>query len=265
MPIHPTAVVDPRAEISPLAEIGPYAVIDGPVTIGDRTRIFWHATVMGRTTIGADCQVYPHALVGGDPQDLSFDGRETRCSVGDGTVIRESVTIHRGTTTEHGTVIGRKCFIMATAHVAHDCVLGDEVKMVNASLLAGHVQVGNGAFLAGGASVHQFSRIGELAMLGGNSSIHMDVPPFFTAVRLGRCSGINAVGLRRAGFTLQERNELRTAYRLLYRSGLTFTHALERLAPQMTTPPGLRLLHFLQAPSKRGICAAIGREQPGAE
>lgn len=253
MPIHPTAIVDPRAEIHPSADIGPHAVIDGPVRVGANCRILWHAIVCGRTEIGENCCIHPFAVVGHAPQDRAYKGEDTACTIGNDTVIREYASIHRGTGHGTATTIGRRCMVMASAHVGHNCRIGDDVTLVNAVLLAGHVSVGNGAFLGGMAGVHQFTRIGELAMIGGQALIRMDVPPFFTAVRFGECSGVNTVGLRRAGFTAEQRAELSMAYRVLYRSGRVFTHAVEEIDRQLHTAPGRRLVQFLREPSKRGI------------
>jgi UDP-N-acetylglucosamine acyltransferase len=263
MPIHPTAVVDRRAEISPTADIGPYTIIDGPVRVGDGARVYWHATVTGNTVIGNNCQIHPYAVVGHLPQDLSYTGAETFCEIGDETVIRECASVHRGTAPGSKTIVGKRCFIMACAHVGHNCVVGEDVKIVNAALLAGHVEVGNAAFISGAAAMHQFCRIGELAMVGGQARIRMDVPPFFTVVHFGTCSGINVVGLRRAGFSSEERNELRRVYHLLYREGLLFSKAVEQAAKVVQTAPGRRLVEFLQAPSRRGICGA--REKHAAD
>lgn len=253
MGIHPSAIVDQRARIDPSAEIGPYAIIDGPVTIGPGTRVRWHATVCGRTEVGANCCIHPYAIVGHAPQDRAYDDEDSRCQIGDETVVREYVSIHRATGAGAVTTVGRRCMIMACAHVGHNCSIGDDVTIVNAVLLAGHVTVGHGAFLGGMAGVHQFVRIGELAMIGGQALIRMDVPPFFTAVRFGECSGVNAVGLRRAGFTAEDRKELSSAYRILYRSGRAFGRAVEELDRRLGTAPGRRLVQFLLEPSKRGI------------
>lgn len=253
MPIHPTAIVDKQAEIDPTAEIGAYAIIDGPVRIGPRTRVYPHAYLDGWTEIGADCRIHPHAVVGHLPQDLAFTGEKSYCRVGDGTIIREGVSIHRGTMPGSATVIGQRCFLMANSHVAHNCVVGDDVKMANGALLAGHVHVQHGAFISGNTVVHQFVRIGELVMTQGSAIISMDVPPFFMVSQLNTCVGLNVIGMRRAGFGPEERAELREAYRLLYRRGLSFRGAVQQLAERVKTPAGRRLVEFLQAPSKRGI------------
>lgn len=264
MAIHPTAIVDPKAEVDPTADIGPYVIIEGPVKIGAGTRVYPHAFLTAWTEIGAGCQIHPGAVIGHAPQDLAYGGDETYCRIGDETIVREGASIHRGTDPGSETVVGRRCFIMANAHVAHNCRLGDEVKLVNNVLLAGHVRVGAGAFISGGTGIHQFVRIGELAMIGGNSSVTMDVPPYFTAVRLGYCAGVNTVGIRRAGFTPEQRHDVKQAYRILYRSGAPFREAIERLADAVTTDAGRRILAFLREPSRRGITGGV-RSQPAED
>lgn len=257
MPIHPTAIIDGRAEIDPTADIGPYTVIEGKVTIGPGTRIYSHAYITGTTEIGAECQVYPFATVGTPPQDLAYTGSETFCRIGDGTIIREQASIHRGTDPGSATVVGKRCFIMATAHVAHNCHVGDDVKLVNGTLLGGHVRIDNGAFVGGGSGAHQFSRVGALAMVRGNSGLSNDLPPFFLAAgNLARCVGVNVVGMRRTGFTPEERDDVRRAYRILYRSGLKMPDALDRLEQEATTGKAREVLAFCRAPSRRGLMRA---------
>lgn len=253
MAIHPTAVVDRRANVDPTAEIGPYAIIDGPVCIGPGTKIYPHAYLTGWTEIGANCRIHPFAVVGHEPQDLAFKGEESYCRIGDETIIREGVSIHRGTDPGSATVVGEHCFIMANAHVAHNCQVGDDVKLVNLVALGGHVHVASGAFLGGGVEVHQFCRIGELVMVRGLAEIYKDVPPYFLAARDGYCAGLNVVGMRRAGFTPEQRQDVQQAYRILYRSGIKFTEAVEKLADAVTTDAGRRVLDFVREPSKRGF------------
>ncbi len=253
MSIHATAIVSPQAVIDPTAEIGPYVVIDGSVHVGAATRIHAHACVAGWTHIGERCEIYPHACVGYPPQDVAYAGAESYCTVGDETVVREFVSIHRGTKPGSTTSVGRNCFLMANAHIAHNCCVGDRVILANAVLLAGHVHIGDGAFLGGAAGVHQFVRVGELVMVGGMGLITNDVPPFFMAGERNRCLGVNAVGVRRAGFTAEEKSEIRRAHQTLYRSGLSFPEAIDLLAETVQTPPGRRLIEFLRSPSKRGI------------
>ena len=253
MPIHPTAIVDSLAKIDESADIGPYVVIDGPVRIGPGVRIFPHAYIAGWTTIGAGSEIHPGATVGHAPQDTTYTGEETYCKIGENTIIREGATIHRGAVPGSTTVVGDRCFIMAGAHVAHNCVLENDVTLANNVLLAGHVHVGDQAFLGGMAGVHQFVRIGTLAMIAGHAVASMDMPPFMMMDRLGRCAGVNAVGLRRANYDVQQRQDIKRAYRILYRSGHLFRKAIDVLADEVTTDAGVRLVEFLRAPSRRGI------------
>lgn len=261
MGIHPTAIVDSAAKIDASADIGPGVVIDGPVQVGPNTRVYPHAYLSGWTKIGAGCEIHPGAVVGHLPQDLAYDGGESYCTIGDGTIIREGATIHRGTKPGSATVIGERCFIMCGAHVAHNCHLGHEVKMTTGSMLGGYAQVGNGAFLGGNAGVHQFVRIGELAMVGGAAKITQDVPPYFLVGDLNSCTGTNLVGMRRAGFTREQVREVKKAFAIVYRSGLSLARAVEELADSVTTEPGQRILAFLREASRRGI--VHGRRQEG--
>jgi UDP-N-acetylglucosamine acyltransferase len=192
-------------------------------------------------------------VLGHVPQDLKWKPVPTYLTVGDGTIVREHVAVHRGTTPGSTTVIGKRCFLICTAHVGHNCTIGDDA--IIAGLVAGHVEIGPRVFVSGGVVVHQFVRIGELAMIGGGARIGVDLPPFMTAIERNRVTGPNVVGLRRAGLTSEERFELRQCYTLMYREGLTFPQAVERIAALVKTPAGQRLLAFLQAPSKRGFLA----------
>lgn len=253
MPIHPTAIVDKLAEIDPGAEIGAYAVVERNVRIGPGVRLYPHAYVSEGTTLGADCQIHPFAVVGHLPQDLKFTGAPSYTEVGDGTIVREHATIHRGTTPGSKTVVGRRCFIMSTSHVGHNCIVGDDVVIANGGLLAGHVVVGDRAFISGYTAVHQFVRVGELCMLAAVLAILQDVPPFMMVGRPPHVAGPNVVGLRRAGWTAEQRQEIRECHRLLYRRGLPLPKAIARIAERVATEPGRRLLEFLRAPSKRGV------------
>lgn len=252
MSIHATAVVDSSAEVDPAAEVGAYAIVEAGVKIGAGTRLWPHAYISANTTIAADCQIHPFAVVGHWPQDTKFTGAPSYTQVGTGTIVREHATIHRGTVPESTTVVGANCFIMSTAHIGHNCVVGDNVTLANGALLAGHVEVGARAFVSGNVSIHQFSRIGELAMLGGRGhAITKDVPPFML-VDLPGPVGVNVVGLRRAGYSPDERHELRQCHALLYRRRLHFSDAVARVAELVQTDAGRRLAAFLEAPTKRG-------------
>lgn len=261
MRLHPTAIIDRHAEIDPSAEVGAYAVVEAGVQIGPGCRIWHHACVCTGTTLAARVQVHPFAVVGHHPQDLAWKGEPSCTRVDEDTIIREHATVHRGTMPGSSTVIGRRCLIMATGHVGHNCVLGDEVKVANGALLSGHVQVGDRAFVSGNAVVHQFVRIGELAMIGGGIRVPGDVLPFMLMGPDG-LMGPNTVGLRRAGFSAEQRTALREAFRLLFRSGLGFRAALERLAWQHPPDPLSRLVAFAQAPSRRGLVGAARRRPP---
>lgn len=263
MSIHPTAVVDAAAEIDPTAEIGAYAIVEGHTRIGPQVRVYPHAYVASYARIAARCEIHPFAVVGHVPQDVKFGGAPSYVEIGEGTIVREHASVHRGTIPESTTIVGRRCFIMATAHVGHNCVVEDEAVIVNSALLAGHVTVGRRAFVSGGVVVHQFARVGELVMIRGGTPVSNDIPPFMLTGPSG-VIGPNVVGLRRAGFSSAERNEIQAAYKLLYRSGLLFREAVERVAEMVETAPGRRLVEFLRAPSKRGICGYRGRRGAGA-
>lgn len=253
MPIHSTAVIDPLAQLAPTVEVGPYTVIEGPVRIAEGTRIAPHVHVLGHTTIGSGCRIHTGAVIGDWPQDRAYSGAESYCRIGNDTVIREHVTIHRGTAPGSETVVGNRCLLLAHAHVAHNCRLGDDILMVNGALLAGHVTVGNRAVISGNAGIHQFCRVGELAMIGGLAKITRDIPPFLMFDGAGICVGVNTVGLRRAGFSREERQEIKSVYKLLYRTSGSSSRALTEIQQLVTTPAGKKLYEFLSAPSKRGI------------
>jgi len=253
MPIHPTAIVDPAAEIDATAEIGAYAVIEKNVHIGPAARVFPHGFVGEGTTLDPRCQVHPFAVVGHPPQDLKWGGEPSYTQIGDETIVREHVSIHRGTTPGSTTTIGRRCFIMSTGHIGHNCVVGDDVTIATGAMLAGHVEVGARAFISGNVVLHQFMRVGELAMIGGNVALAQDVPPFMLVRFPQVILGPNTVGLRRAGMSSEERFEVRRCYRTLYRSGLPFPKGVERVAALVKTEAGRRLLQFLRSPSKRGF------------
>lgn len=258
--IHATALVHPEADIADDVRIGPYALVESNVRIASRTEIRAHAIVKRYTTLGADNQVHEGAILGGEPQDVGFDGGASALVIGDRNRIREGVTIHRGGTGRE-TVIGSDCFLMAYVHVAHDDRLGDGVIVANNVALAGHVTIGDRAFLSGGVVVHQFCRIGRLAMIGGNSKIVQDCLPFvITDGAPGRARGLNVVGLRRAGVPASQVRALKEAYRLLLRSSLPLETALTRLAA-IADPLVDELAGFARS-ARRGFAhAARGGEE----
>lgn len=252
MAIHPTAIVDTRAEVDAAAEIGPYVVIDGPVRIGPRTRVLTHAVLSGWTEVGADNVIHPGAVIGDEPQDLSYDGSRSYVRIGDRNVLRESVHIHRGTRAESVTQIGDDNFLMTNVHVAHNCRLGDHNILATGAVLGGYVEVADRAFISGNCVVHQFVRIGRLALLRGLSRAPRDVPPFcimdFTSV----VRALNAVGLRRAGFTVSQVRALRRAFATLFGRAGNLTLRIQQLEAQETTAEVRELIEFVRG-SKRGV------------
>jgi UDP-N-acetylglucosamine acyltransferase len=253
MTIHTTAIIDRLARVDPTAKIGPYVVIDGPVTIGADCEIGASAVILGQTQIGARCRVHSHAVIGDLPQDRAFSGAETSCRIGEECIIREGVTIHRGTAPGTQTVIGDRCMLMSNAHVAHNCQIADDVTIISGALLAGYVQVGNRAVISGNAAIHQFVRIGELAMVGGLSKIVQDVPPYFMTDQEGNVVGENRIGLMRAGLSVLERKEIKAAFRIIYRMGIGHSEIVAHLSDYMTSDAGKRLLEFVTSTSKRGL------------
>ncbi|HEX3356306.1 MAG TPA: acyl-ACP--UDP-N-acetylglucosamine O-acyltransferase [Tepidisphaeraceae bacterium] len=256
--IHPTAIIDRRAELAADVEIGPYAVIEGRVSIGKGTRIESHSILRGHTVIGAACKIGPAAHVGLDPQHLKFDGSETSLIIGDNVIIRESASIHRAFKPgqEHATRIGDRCFLMGASHVAHDCRLGDDVILANNVMLGGHVSVAERTFLGGGTGVHQFVQIGRLVIIAGNESISRDIPPF-AAVRYGGMKGYNAIGCRRAGISQASIHAIRRTFHCLH-THRTIPAAVKAIeaSPDAQAPEVQELLHFI-ATAKRGIQPSV--------
>ena len=255
MSVHPAAIVSPEAQIASDVVVGPFAVIEAGTRIGQGCEIRARASIKSGTVLGQGNRVHEGAVLGGEPQDLSFSGADTALVIGDRNVIREGVTIHRSTNPGHATVIGSDCFLMAGAHVAHDCQVGDRVIIANNVLLAGHVEIAERAFLAGAVGIHQFCRVGRLAMLGGCAKAVQDCLPFvITDGNPARSRGLNVVGLRRAGIDAGQLRTLKQAYRLLLRSGLHREEALERMTA-LADPLVDEMVAFVRA-SKRGIASA---------
>ena len=219
---------------------------------------------MGDTHLGSGCRVHSHVVIGDEPQDRAFDDEPSSVRIGNGCIIREGVTIHRGTQAGTATIIGHRCMLMTNSHVGHNCELGDDVTLISGALLGGHVRIGNQAMISGNAAVHQFVRIGELAMISGLGKITQDVPPFFMVDRDGNVIGINAVGLMRSGLSLEERREIKQAHRIIYRSGLKNADAIEELTGILESPAGLRLLAFISEDSDRGITRSGSRRRKAA-
>jgi UDP-N-acetylglucosamine acyltransferase len=257
--VDPTARVSPEARLGAGVTVGAYAVVEAGTVIGDRTELRSHVVLKRGTTLGADNVVHEGAVLGGEPQDLSCAGGETRLLIGDRNRIREHVTIHRSARPEGLTVVGSDCYLMAYSHVAHDDRLADGVILANSVALAGHVELGDRAFLSGGVVVHQFCRVGRLAMVGGNSKIVQDCLPFVITDGVpGRARGLNVVGLRRAGIGPAARRALKEAYRLLLRSALPLEEALARIAA-LGEPLADEMIAFVRG-SARGFCRAAASD-----
>jgi len=252
--VHPTALVDASAELDLDVVVEPFAIIGPRVRVGAGTTIGTRATVYGPTTVGAGCTVGIGAVLGTDPQDLKYAGEDTELVIGDDTHIREYVTVNRGTVASGVTVIGPRCYLMSYAHVAHDCRIGEGVILSNSVQLAGHVQIGDHALIGGLTPVHQFVRIGAYAFVGGGSRVSQDVPPFArTAGSPIRLYGINAVGLRRAGFDADLRMAIQRAYRMLFNSSTPRSESIVRVRDESGhIPEVVQLLDFLDA-TERGV------------
>lgn len=253
--IHATALVDPGAQLGQDVSIGPFCVIDEDVVIGDRTRVDAQARIHQHTRIGADCHIHSYAYVGGDPQHLQYKGEPTLLEVGDRNVIREYATLHRGTLNGGGaTRVGSDCLLMAYTHIAHDCVVGDQVIMANAATLGGHVQVGARSVLGGLCAVHQFVRIGDYAFIGGKAGISLDIPPYMIATGTpAKLYGPNMIGLKRQGFSQQALADIEKAYKIIWRSGKKRQEAIAEVGLAYPDSPEVSfLLEFLKNTS-RGV------------
>lgn len=253
--IHPTAIVDPDVQIEADVEIGPYTIISGDVSIGAKTTIGPHVVVEGHTRIGPECRICQFAAIGGPPQSVKYAGEKTSVEIGRSCVIREFVTIHRGTAFGGGlTRVGDHCLLMAYTHIAHDCQVGNQVIFANNATLAGHIHVEDNATIGGLVAVHQFVNIGRHAFIGGKSAVVKDVPPYVIAAGdRAKLYGLNLVGLKRGNFSPAALNSLKKAYRIIFRVGLTLNEAIERAYAEVEqTPEVVNFLEFIKA-SRRGI------------
>mgnify|MGYP001105402896 CR=1 FL=1 len=253
--IHPTAIIDPSAQLDENVAVGPYSIIGPQVKIGSGTRIGAHVVIECWTDIGRDNQIFQFASVGAGPQDLKYKGEETHLVIGDRNRIREFATLHRGTVDGGGiTTIGSDNLLMAYSHVAHDCIVHNRVVMANAATLAGHVEVEDNAILGGLVAVHQFCRVGCHTMISGGSMIAQDIPPYTVAQGdRAKTIGLNLIGLKRRGFAEDTVRGLKQAYRLLFRAGLRMEEALSRIEQELAMTPELEhFLAFIKA-SQRGI------------
>lgn len=253
--IHPAAIVDPSARIAADVEVGPWTLIGADVEIGAGTRIASHVVIKGPTKIGANNQILQFSTIGEDTPDMKYKGEQTRLVIGDNNVIREGVTIHRGTVQDRGeTTIGANNLIMAYVHIGHDSVIGDNCILVNNASLAGHVHVGDWAILSGYALVHQFCHIGAHAFLGASTYLTKDVPAYvLVAGNPAEASNINVEGLKRRGFSADAISVLRRAYKIVYRQGLSVEDALTELQAIVRDAPEVQPLIDSIANSKRGI------------
>jgi UDP-N-acetylglucosamine acyltransferase len=253
--IHPSAIVHPGARLAAGVSVGPYSVIGEHVEIGEGTTVGAHVVIEGRTRIGKNNRIFAHSVLGGDPQDKKYAGEPTRLEIGDRNIIREFCTFNCGTAQDAGTTrIGSDNWIMAYAHVAHDCQVGDHTIFANAASIAGHVHVGDHAVLGGFTGVHQFVQIGAHSMTAGATLLLQDLPPYVMAAgNAAKPFGINAEGLKRRGFSEEQVTEIRRAYKTLYRSGHSLEEAKAAIAAQVAKAPALKILVDFLERSKRGI------------
>jgi UDP-N-acetylglucosamine acyltransferase len=252
--IHPTAIVSPDAEIAADVEIGAFAIVGEGCTVGAECVISPRATLERNVTLGRAVRIGVGSIVGGPPQDLKYAGEETTVEIDDGTVIREYATINRGTAHSFKTTVGKNCLLMSYVHIGHDCRIGDSVILSNVVQLAGHVSIEDKAIISGMSAVHQFARIGRHSFIGGMSRVSKDIPPFLKAVgNPVKLYGLNTIGLQRSGMEEETIRALKRAYRLLFRSDLNVTQAIERAQIEIEPLPEVQeLIRFVEA-SERGV------------
>ena len=254
--IHPTVIIDPKAELASDVEVGPYSIIGPNVKIGSGTTVGPHCILDGYTTMGSHNRIFAGAIVGSIPQDLKYKGGKTYLEIGDENIIREYVTLNPGTDEGTKTVLGNKNELMAYVHVAHDCIIGNGVIIANAGTLAGYVTVEDKAVVGGLSAVHQFVRLGRLSIVGGCSKVVQDIPPF------SMCDGhpakvynLNLVGLRRAKISLKAINLLKKAFKILFFSGLSKTHAIAKIEQEVEQCPEVEHVIFFAKTTARGVCS----------
>jgi UDP-N-acetylglucosamine acyltransferase len=260
--IHSTAIIDAKAQLGSDVEIGAYSIIGPRVIVGEKSVIRSHVVIEDDVHIGEHNIIGHGAIIGSAPQDLSFSF-QTRSGVriGSNNIIREHCTIHRGTAEGSMTTLGDKNFLMVGAHVGHNCTIGSNVIIANNCLLGGYVEIQDNAFLGGGCVFHQFVRVGRLAITQGGSAFSVDVPPFVMAALLNYAIGVNVVGLKRAGFTREERGELQAAFKLIYTSGHNTSQALAQAAEKSWGVAAREFFDFIASAKKRGICAYRGTSE----
>jgi UDP-N-acetylglucosamine acyltransferase len=253
--IHPTAIIDSKADIDANVNIGAYSMVGAKVRIGSGTDIGPHVVIQPFVDIGPDCQIFQFASIGAVPQALKFEGEETHVAIGRGTVVREFVTINRGTGFGGGiTEVGEENFLMAYVHIAHDCKTGQKVILANNATLAGHIVIEDFVTVGGLVAIHQFVRIGKYAYIGGKSAVVKDIPPYVIAAGdRAKLHGLNSVGLKRQSFTQETLSLLKKAYRIIFRFGLTLNEAIERVQAEVDQiPEVIDLISFIKS-SQRGI------------
>lgn len=252
--IHRTALIDPTAEVGADVSVGPYSIIGPKVTVGNRCAIAAHVVIERNTRVGDGVKIGYGTVIGNDPQDLKYKGEETWVEIGNGTIVREYCTINRGSTATGKTTVGERCFLMTYVHIAHDCVVGNDVIIANGVQMAGHVTVDDRASISGLVPIHQFVRIGTYAFVGGASRVNQDVPPYTKAAgNPVHLYGLNSVGLQRAGFSPQVKLALKRAYRLVFNSDLTVSQGIARARVELPAVPEVEtFLRFIEA-SQRGV------------
>ncbi len=263
MSIHPSAIVSPSARLASDIQIGPFCIVEAGVEIGSGCVLESRVIIKERTVLKDNNRIFEGTVLGCLPQHVHVPPQPGGLLIGSGNTIRENVTIHRALLPDNDTIIGDNCLLMVNSHVAHDCHLGNHVILTNNAMLAGHVRVDDRAYLSGAAGVHQFCRVGTLAMVGGQAHLTQDVPPYVTVDGLSSLVvGLNKIGLRRAGYDQAAIQQLKTAYRLIYRSGLRWTDVLEQLRTQFPSGPASAFYEFLST-TARGIVSER-RTPPGA-
>jgi UDP-N-acetylglucosamine acyltransferase len=256
MSIHSSAVISPKAELAEDVTVEAFSIIGPDVVIGSGTVVGPHVVIDGKTTIGENNRIFPFTSIGLHPQDVTYAGEETMVVIGDNNIIRENVTIHRGTSRGRGTTrIGNGVYLMAYSHVAHDCQVGDGVLFANGATLGGHVEIGEHVVMGGIVGVHQFVRVGTYSYIGGFSGVRMDVPPYMLATGApARLVGPNLVGLRRQGFSTDAIHAIKKCYRIVYRSRLTLSDAIKRAREELEPLPEIeKFIDFISCVSKRGL------------
>lgn len=252
--IHPTALVDSKAQLGKDVSIGPFSVIEGDVVIADGTSIASHVLVAGGARIGKNCRIHKGAVVATIPQDLKFGFEHSTFEIGDNTTVREFCTLNRGTKDRGKSAVGANCLLMAYVHVAHDCLIGEHVILANSVQVAGHVDIEDFVIIGGLTGIHQFCRVGQHVMVGGGLRVHKDIPPYILSMGEPlQYGGINSIGLRRRGFTAESMSAMKKAYRLLYRSKLNVSQAVERIKTDVPdTPQVVNILEFIEK-AERGL------------